>query len=127
MFFADAEQEIVEAFSMLAIIRRQEIPPRDIPFRSQDPDSYLKTKTTVRVTDEAYVFGLLDCVLELKRAVLDSLSRGDGDHAAYVFKTMQELFKGLEQFMEFSNSVDGLKLKIDTARYQVNETRKLLK
>ena len=126
VFLSDAEQEIVEAFSVLAIIKREEIPPMDIPFRSQDPDSYLKTKTTVRVSDDAYVLGLLDCVLELKRVVLDSLERGDDVHANGVFKTMHELFNELERFMQFSNSVDGLKVKIDTARYQVNETRKLL-
>ena len=126
-FAADAEQEIVEAFSVLAVMKRDDIPPMDIQFRAQDPDSYLKTKTTVRVSYEAYVMGLLDCVLELKRVVLDSLDRSDAVHAKNVFETMHELFNVLERFMQFSNSVDGLKVKIDAARYQVNETRKLLK
>ena len=126
-FVAAAEQEIVEAFSVLAIMKRQEIPSMDIQFRAQDPDSYIKTKTTVRVSYEAYVLGLLDCVLELKRVVLDSLDRSDDGHASDVFKTMHELFNMLERFMQFSNSVDGLKVKIDKARYQVSETRKLLK
>ena len=126
-FVADAEQEIVEAFSVLAVMKRDDIPPMDIQFRAQDPDSYLKTKTTVRVSYEAYVMGLLDCVLELKRVVLDSLDRSDDGHASDVFKTMHELFNVLERFMQFSNSVDGLKVKIDKARYQVSETRKLLK
>ena len=127
MFVADAEQEIVEAFSVLAVMKRDDIPLMDIQFRAQDPDSYLKTKTTVRVSYEAYVMGLLDCVLELKRVVLDSLDRSDDGHASDVFKTMHELFNMLERFMQFSNSVDGLKVKIDKARYQVSETRKLLK
>ena len=126
-FVADAEQEIVEVFSVLAVMKRDDIPPMDIQFRAQDPDSYLKTKTTVRVSYEAYVMGLLDCVLELKRVVLDSLDRNDDSHASDVFKTMHELFNVLERFMQFSNSVDGLKVKIDKARYEVSETRKLLK
>ena len=126
-FVADAEQEIVEAFSVLAIMKRDDIPPMDIQFRAQDPDSYLKTKTTVRVSYEAYVLGLLDCVLELKRVILDSLDRSDDGHARDVFKTMRELFNELERFMQFSNSVDGLKVKIDKARYEVSETLKLLK
>ena len=126
-FVADAEQEIVEVFSVLAVMKRDDIPPMDIQFRVQDPDSYLKTKTTVRVSYEAYVMGLLDCVLELKRVILDSLDRNDDGHASDVFKTMHELFNVLERFMQFSNSVDGLKVKIDKARYEVSETRKLLK
>ena len=60
VLLVQAEQEVVEAFSTLAVIKQEEIPPRDILFRSQDPNSYLKTKKYVRVSDEAYVYGLLD-------------------------------------------------------------------
>ena len=63
----------------------------------------------------------------LAKPVLDSLDRADVVHANGVFKIMHELFNELERFMQFSNSVDGLKVKIDKARYQVSETRKLLK
>ena len=40
---------------------------------------------------------------------------------------MQELFKKLEPFMQFSNSFDYLKPKIDAARYAVNDATKSLK
>ena len=92
-FFLNAEQEVVGAFSTLAVIKQEEIPPRDIPFRIKDPDSYLKVKTTVKVSDLAYIFGLLDCVGELKRVIVDSLNRDDSDFAKNVFIDMQELFK----------------------------------
>ena len=124
-FFINAEQEVVEAFSTLAVIKQEEIPPRDIPFRFQDP--YLKTKTTVKVSDLAYIFGLLDCVGELKRVIMDSLNRDDSDFAKNVFIDMQELFKKLEPLTQFSNSFHYLKHKIDVARYAVNDAKKLLR
>ena len=125
-FFINAEQEVVEAFSTLAVIKQEEIPPRDIPFRIQDPDSFPKVKTTVKVSDLAYIFGLLDCVGELKRVIVDSLNRDDSDFAKNVFIDMQELFKKLEPLTQFSNSFYDLKHKIDVARYAVNNARKLL-
>ena len=124
-FFLNAEQEVVEAFSTLAVIKQEEIPPRDIPFRFQDP--YLKTETTVKVSDLAYIFGLLDCVGELKRVIMDSLNRDDSDFAKNVFIDMQELFKKLEPLTQFSNSFRYLKPKIDAARYAVNDAKKLLR
>ena len=124
-FFINAEQEVVEAFSTLAVIKQEEIPPRDIPFRFQDP--YLKTETTVKVSDLAYIFGLLDCVGELKRVIVDSLNRDDSDFAKNVFIDMQELFKKLEPLTQFSNSFHYLKPKIDAARYAVNDAKKLLR
>jgi len=124
-FFLNAEQEVVEAFSTLAVIKQEEIPPRDIPFRFQDP--YLKTETTVKVSDLAYIFGLLDCVGELKRVIMDSLNRDDSDFAKNVFIDMQELFKKLEPLTQFSNSFHYLKPKIDAARYAVNDAKKLLR
>ena len=124
-FFINAEQEVVEAFSTLAVIKQEEIPPRDIPFRFQDP--YLKTKTTVKVSDLAYIFGLLDCVGELKRVIMDSLNRDDSDFAKNVFIDMQELFKKLEPLTQFSNSFYDLKHKIDVARYAVNDAKKLVR
>ena len=124
-FFLNAEQEVVEAFSTLAVIKQEEIPPRDIPFRFQDP--YLKTETTVKVSDLAYIFGLLDCVGELKRVIMDSLNRDDSDFAKNVFIDMQELFKKLEPLTQFSNSFYDLKHKIDVARYAVNNAKKLVR
>ncbi len=126
-FFINAEQEVVEAFSTLAVIKQEEIPPRDIPFRIQDPDSYPKVKTTVKVSDLAYIFGLLDCVGELKRVIVDSLNRDDSDFAKNVFIDMQELFKKLEPLTQFSNSFHYLKPKIDAARYAVNDAKKLVR
>ena len=143
-FFINSEQEVVEAFSLLAVVKREEIPPTKIPFRTQDPETYRMTKTSVRVSDVAYIYGLLDCVGELKRVIIDSVNRVDSAFAKDVFKIMQEMFNKLEEFTQFSNSFSfsnrrnfsdpesgskhqsDLKQKIDVARYAVNNARKLL-
>ena len=125
-FFINAEQEVVEAFSTLAVIKQEEIPPRDILFRSQDPDSYLKTKKYVRVSDEAYVYGLLDCIGELKRVALNS-DKSDHDLALHILEIMRGLFRELEPFSKYSNSFKILKLKIDVNRNLITDTEKSLK
>ena len=102
------------------------------------------TKTSIRVSDVAYIYGLLDCVGELKRVIIDSVNRADSAFAKDVFKIMQEMFNKLEEFTQFSNSFSfsnrrnysdpesgskrqsDLKHKIDVARYAVNNARKLL-
>ena len=58
------EQEIIEAFSILAILSQKPIPTRTITFRMREPDEYGKTRSSLTVSPEPYVFGLLDCIGE---------------------------------------------------------------
>ncbi len=125
-YIENPEQEIVEAFSLLAILKQQKITTREISFRMKDPDSYQMIKNTVKVSEGAYIFGLLDCVGELKRAVIDSLNRTDSAFANEVYKIMKEIFLKLETFTQYSNSVNDLKPKIDSARYSIDDVRQLL-
>ena len=125
-FVENPEQEIVEAFSLLAILKQQKIPARELSFRMKNPDSYQMIKTTVEVSEGAYIFGLIDCVGELKRAVIDSLNRADSAFANELYKIMKEIFLKLETFTQYSNSVVDLKLKIDKTRYTVADVHQLL-
>ena len=125
-YIDNPEQEIVEAFSLLAILRQQNTPTREISFRMKNPDSYQMVKSSVKVSDIAYVFGLLDCIGELKRAVIDSLNKTDSTFANQLYKIMKELFMKLETFTQYSNSVNEIKPKIDSARYSIDDVRQLL-
>ncbi len=125
-YVENPEQEIIEAFSLLAILKQQKIPARELSFRMKNPDSYQMIKTTVEVSEGAYIFGLIDCVGELKRAVIDSLNRADSAFANELYKIMKEIFLKLETFTQYSNSVVDLKLKIDETRYRVADVRQLL-
>jgi len=51
------EQEFVEAHSFLAVIENKEIP----------------SLKSLKVSEESYILGLLDCIGELKRFVLDNI------------------------------------------------------
>ena len=63
------EQELVEAHSFLAIVENKEIP----------------SLKSLKVSEEAYILGLLDCIGELKRFVLDNIRNGRLEKADEIF------------------------------------------
>jgi translin len=102
-----AYQEYVEAKVLLSIIKREEIQIYDelkIPFK-------------------AYLLGLLDCVGELRREMLEELKRGDRKKAEYYFSKMDELYEALLP-VRFSNSlIPNFRRKQDVARMQIEQAR----
>ena len=125
--FADSEQEIVEAISLLAVITRKEIPSREIYFRTRIPGSYDMKSDKIKVSDDAYVYGLLDCIGELQRVVSRSKRQNDLDFANKVFGIMGELFNEVETLIEFSNTLKKIKPKMDVAAGTLNNAKRLLK
>ena len=124
--FVDSEQEIVEAISLLAVITRKQIPSREISFQTQIPGSYDMKSDKIKVSDDAYVYGLLDCIGELQRVVSRSKRRNDLDFANKVFGIMGELFNEVETLTEFSNTLKKIKPKLAAAAITLNNARKLL-
>ena len=133
--FAIPEQEIIEAFSLLATLNQTSIPTRIVSFRLRDPDEYGKIRASLTVSGEAYVFGLLDCVGELSRVIHDSLKNNQTEFLKRIFKQMEELYTTLERFKEFPSRKDpkiktkdyaNLKARIDTCAYQVRTCRNSL-
>ena len=129
------EQEIMEAFSILAILNQKPIPTRTINFRMRVPDKYGKSRTSLIISPEPYVFGLLDCVGELDRILHDSLKNNQREFLKQIFKQMEELYAQLERFKEFPNrknlriktkNLANLKNRIDVCGYQVQRCRILL-
>ena len=131
--FAIPEQEIVEAFALLAVLKQKDVPLRILCFRIKKPDAYPKIEATLKVSGEAYIFGLLDCVGELSRIIHDSQNRTES--VMQVFTRMEELYVELERFREFANRKDpkiktkdlaNLKYRIDQCGGQVVKSRELL-
>ena len=129
------EQEIIEAFSILAILNQKPIPTRTITFRMREPDEYGKTRSSLTVSPEPYVFGLLDCVGELDRILHDSLKNNQKEFLKQILKKMEEMYTKLERFKEFPNRKDpliktkdlaNLKHRIDICGSQVHRCRTLL-
>ena len=124
--FADSEQEIVEAISLLAVITRKEIPSREISFQTRIPGLYDMKSDKIKVSDDAYVYGLLDCIGELQRVVSRSKRQNDLDFANKVFGIMGELFNEVETLIEFSNTLKKIKPKMDVAAGTLNNAKRLL-
>ena len=68
------EQEFVEAHSFLAVVENKEIP----------------SLKSLKVSEVSYVLGLLDCIGELKRLVLDNIRKGQLKKAERIFDKKYE-------------------------------------
>jgi translin len=101
------EQEYVEAASLIAIIEKKEIP----------------SKKELGVMSESYVLGLLDCIGELKRMILDKIRIGDVDNATRVFEVMENLYLYLYPFSMYDKVVKEVRRKIDVDRILIDDVR----
>tara|TARA_B100000470_G_scaffold149777_1_gene116511 strand:+ start:68 stop:679 length:612 start_codon:yes stop_codon:yes gene_type:complete len=104
------EQEFVEAVSLLAVIEGKEIP----------------SVKSLKVSDESYILGLLDCIGELKRQVIDNIRVGDSKRASDLFDTMENLYLLLYPFASYDKIVKETRRKLDVNRMLVEETRSVL-
>ena len=106
-YLITSEQEYVEAASLLAVVEGKEIP------------SHKKLK----VMEESYVLGLLDCVGELKRMVFDKIRIGDTNNALRIFEIMENLYLHLYTFSMYDKVVKEARRKIDVNRILVDDVR----
>ena len=104
------EQEFVEAVSLLAVIEGKEIP----------------SVKSLNISDESYILGLLDCIGELKRQVIDKIRVGDSKRATQLFDVMENLYLLLYPFASYDKIVKETRRKLDVNRMLVEETRSVL-
>jgi len=104
------EQEFVEAHSFLAIIENKEIP----------------SLKSLKVSEEAYILGLLDCIGELKRLTLDNIRNGQLKKADRIFNVMENLYQTLYPFAMYDKIVKETRRKLDVNRILVEETRAVI-
>ena len=104
------EQEFVEAHSFLAVIENKEIP----------------SLKSLKVSEESYILGLLDCIGELKRLVLDNIRNGELKKADRIFSVMENLYQTLYPFAMYDKIVKETRRKLDVNRILVEETRAVI-
>jgi len=104
------EQEFVEAHSFLAVIENKEIP----------------SLKSLKVSEVSYVLGLLDCIGELKRLVLDNIRKGQLEKADRIFDVMENLYQTLYPFALYDKIVKEARRKLDVNRILVEETRAVI-
>ena len=106
-YLITSEQEFVEAVCLLAVAERKEIP------------SHLKLK----VSEEGYVLGLLDCIGEMKRMIFDKIRIGGINDALEIFEIMENLFLKLYPFSLYDKVIKEARRKIDVDRILVDDAR----
>ena len=106
-YIAVAEQEVVEAYALLAIMHNAQIP----------------SPTTLGVSGPSYLTGLLDCIGEVKRLVFDRMRSGRERDAEELFAIMEELYGIVYPFAVYDNIVSGLRKKLDVARMLIEDIR----
>ncbi len=104
------EQEFVEAHSFLAIVENKEIP----------------SLKALKVSKESYVLGLLDCIGELKRLVLDNIRKDRLKEANRIFNVMENLYLILYPLAMYDKIVKEARRKLDVNRVLVEETRAVI-
>jgi len=104
------EQEFVEAHSFLAIVENKEIP----------------SIKSLKVSEESYILGLLDCIGELKRFVLDNIRNDQLKKADRIFNVMENLYQALYPFAMYDKIVKETRRKLDVNRILVEETRSVI-
>ena len=96
--------------SLLSIIEGKDIPSYKI----------------LKVSAESYILGLLDCIGELKRQVIDQIRIGNSKNAERYFGIMEELYLILYPFATYDKIVKESRRKLDVNRMLVEDTRLVL-
>jgi translin len=109
-YIAVAEQELVEAYALRAVMGGSPIPSMD----------------DLGVSGPAYLTGLLDCVGEIKRLVYDRMRSGKERDAEELFAVMEEIYGSVYPFAVYDNIVSGLRKKLDVARTLIEDIRALV-
>lgn len=104
-----AEAELVEAKVVLSLVKERRVP------------SFLE----LGAEPESYLLGLLDAIGEMKRMFYDLLGKRD-DKVVEVFEAMDLMYSSLAPLSEFNHVAQGVKRKVDVARYAVEGARAAL-
>ena len=106
-YISVAEQELVEAFALKAVMEGSPLPQMG----------------GLAVSGPSYLTGLLDTVGEVKRLVYDRMRSGNEKDAEKLFAVMEEIYGAVYPFAVYDNIVAGLRKKLDVARMLIEDIR----
>jgi translin len=105
----DALKELVEACAVYAMLHREPIPTPD--------------NLGVRVDYPAYLKGLAEAASEMRRAILDTIRKGDLERGETLLEDMQEIYAAMTT-IDFPDAVTGgLRRTTDSLRAVLERTR----
>lgn len=106
-YLTPPEAEYVEASVLYAIATKEALP------------SYHE----LRVGGTSYLLGLLDCIGEVKRLVIDRIREGRTQEATTLFGLMERLYVLLSPFAIYDHVAQGVRRKLDVVRMLIEDTR----
>jgi translin len=109
-YLSMSEQELVECSLLMSIVKNEALPGLD----------------DIGVSNQAYLFGILDCIGEIKRMVYDMVRLNRYDQAEYLFRVMQEIYSEIYPFSIYDNLVNGIRKKLDVCKILIENTRELI-
>lgn len=105
-----AEQEFVEAYCLFSIAENSAIPGK----RSLD------------VSDISYVMGLLDCIGEIKRMIIDKIRSEGTSNVTALFDLMDKIYGTIYPLAVYDNLMPGLRKKLDVSRILIENVRAII-
>ena len=109
-YLAMSEQELVECSLLMSIVKNETFPGLN----------------EMGVSSQAYLFGILDCIGEIKRMIYDMVRLNRYDEAEFLFRTMQEIYSDIYPFSIYDNIVTGIRKKLDVCKILIENTRELI-
>jgi len=109
-YLSMSEQELVESILLMSIVKNETLPGLD----------------EIGVSSQAYLFGILDCIGEIKRMVYDMVRLGRYEQAELLFGVMQEIYSNIYPFSIYDNIVNGIRKKLDICKILIENTRELI-
>ncbi|GIU70679.1 MAG: hypothetical protein KatS3mg003_0158 [Candidatus Nitrosocaldaceae archaeon] len=109
-YLINAETEIVEAKSLYAIATDYNLPLYE----------------ELNVKGSSYILGLLDCIGEMKRMILDLLRNDNYHKALRLFKLMEDIYSILMPFAVYDNIMQGVRRKLDHDRILIESVREVI-
>jgi translin len=105
-----AEQEFVEAYCLFSIIENSVIP----------------SMKSLEVSDISYVMGLLDCIGEIKRVIIDKIRLEGTSDINTLFELMDKIYGIIYPLAVYDNLMPGLRKKLDVSRILIENVRAML-
>ncbi|HJU78462.1 MAG TPA: RNA-binding protein [Nitrososphaeraceae archaeon] len=105
-----AEQEFVEAYCLFSIAE----------------DSVIPSMKSLEVSDISYVMGLLDCIGEIKRMIIDKIRAEGTSNVNTLFELMDEIYGIIYPLAVYDNLMPGLRKKLDVSRILIENVRAII-
>jgi translin len=105
-----AEQEFVEAYCLFSIAENSVIPG----------------KRSLEVSDISYVMGLLDCIGEIKRMIIDKIRSEGTSNVNALFELMDKIYGTIYPLAVYDNLMPGLRKKLDVSRILIENVRAII-